>query len=90
MIKNLLTNWKTTSAGLTMIIGAVVHLVFHVLDGTADEATWKNDLIGVTAGIGLLCAGDAAASSSKKEVEDVKTAVISGDTSLLKKPDPKS
>lgn len=70
-----------------MMIGAVVHLVFHVVDGTADESTWKNDLIGVVAGIGLLAAGDAAVSSSKKEVADVKAAVLTGNTSILAKQD---
>jgi len=83
MLKNLLTNWKTTSAGLTMIIGATVHLIFHVLDKTADEATWKNDLIGITAGIGLMAAGDSAV--TKKEVENVKQAVVTGDTSHITK-----
>ena len=57
-IANLAANWKTTSAGLTLIIGAITHLAFAVAHGTADESTWKNDLIGMMAGVGLLLAAD--------------------------------
>lgn len=60
MIKNALNNWKTTSAGLTMIIGSAVHLVFAVKGGTANENTWTISLTAICGGIGLIYAGDAA------------------------------
>ena len=58
-MKNLLDNWKTTSAGLTMIIGSTVHLVFSVRDGSANENTWTISLTAILGGIGLIYAGDA-------------------------------
>lgn len=57
MIANLLKNWKTTSAGLTLIIGSIVHLVFTF--HTADEATWTASLTAIGGGLGLMFAGDA-------------------------------
>jgi len=84
-MKNLLTNWKTTFAGISMIITAVTHLVFMVNSGEADPAVWKNDLIAVAGGLGLIFAGDAT--QSQKQVDDakeqVKTAIETQDTSHI-------
>lgn len=63
-MKNLLTNWKTTSAGLVMIIGAVVHLVFCIKSGTDSEGVWTASLTAILGGLGLLFAGDASKSVS--------------------------
>lgn len=57
MIQNLIKNWKTTSAGLTLIVGSVVHLVFAF--HTADEATWTASITAILGGLGLIFAGDA-------------------------------
>lgn len=65
MIKNLINNWKTTSAGLLMIIGSIVHLVFAVREKTADENTWTISLTAIVGGIGLIVAGDASATPEK-------------------------
>lgn len=62
MIQNLLKSWKTTSAGITSIIGLVVHLVFAVRSHTADENTWTVSLVGIMLAIGLIFAGDASQS----------------------------
>jgi hypothetical protein len=58
-MRNLILNWRTTSAGLGMIIGSVVHLVFNVKAGTANENTWTIALTAIVGGIGLIAAGDA-------------------------------
>lgn len=68
MIANLLRNWKTTSAGMTLIIGSIVHLVFAF--HTADEATWTASLTAIGGGLGLMFAGDANVPSATS----VKTA----------------
>ena len=62
MIQNLIANWKTTGAGLTMIIGSAVHLVFSVRDGSANENTWTISLTAIVGGVGLIFAGDASQS----------------------------
>lgn len=59
MIKNLLTNWKTTSAGLAMIIGAIVHLVYALHAHTLAEADCTGSLLAIITGLGFLAAGDA-------------------------------
>jgi hypothetical protein len=60
MIQRLIANWKTTSAGVIMIIGAIVHLFFN------RPLTEPMVMMGVTAiigGLGLLFAGDANVSA---------------------------
>lgn len=56
-IQNLIRNWKTTSAGLLLIGGSVIHLCFSF--HTADEATWTASFTAVLGGLGLMFAGDA-------------------------------
>jgi len=81
MINNLLQNWKTTSAGLIMIAGSVIHLVFSVRAGTANENTWTIAITAIIGGIGLLLAGDAAASVQKSDmVPPVDTKAKPADT----------
>ena len=84
-MKQLLQNWKTTSAGLTMIVGSVVHLVFAARAGTANENTWTISLTAVIGGAGLILAGDASQSAN---AQDVAKAIETGDTTTLKKPQP--
>jgi len=66
------TNWKTTSAGLIMIIGSTVHLIFSIRSGSGDEATWTVALTAIVGGIGLIFAGDSGASvqTASVKVED--------------------
>lgn len=64
-MKNLLNNWKTTSAGILMIAGSIIHLVFQLKAHTANENTWTIAVTGVVGGAGLLLAGDASASQPK-------------------------
>jgi len=87
-MKNLFSNWQTTSAGLVMIIGGVIHLVFAVRSGNATEAVWTASLTAIVGGLGLIFAGDAA--KGKKELadakEEVKTAIETGDSSHITQP----
>jgi uncharacterized membrane protein YhiD involved in acid resistance len=59
MIKNLIANWKTTSAGLTMIVGAVVHMIYALRAHGLTEADCSGSLIAIIGGIGFIAAGDA-------------------------------
>jgi hypothetical protein len=63
MIKNLIANWKTTSAGLLMISGSVIHLIFSIRAHTANENTWTIAVTAIIGGLGLLVAGDASQSA---------------------------
>lgn len=96
-MQNLLKNYKTTSAGLAIIIGSVVHLVFAVKGHTGDENTWTTALVAIAGGIGLMFAGDAAASaqahadstaaiaSLQSQVRATAAAVVLGDPSMITK-----
>lgn len=71
MIKHLFTNWKTTSAGITLIAGAVVHIVFMFQKDQAISETDVMVTIGsVLGGIGMLAAGDADKSQSKEAAKE--------------------
>lgn len=88
MIRNLLDNWKTTSAGLLAISAAILRLIFIIKAGNADEATWMGAITGVVAGIGLISAGDASKSKQDVQAVDAKVdqttaAVVTGNTSLI-------
>jgi len=99
MIKQLLVNWKTTSAGLTLLIGAWVHLAFALKNHTADETTWTTTLLATVSGIGLILAGDSDKSATKEEakaltavvaqnsaaIQVTPAAIATGDTSLITK-----
>ncbi len=59
-MSNLFKNWKTTSAGLLAIIGAVVGLAYgwHNLNPTEITAAAS----AILGGVGLIAAGDASQS----------------------------
>lgn len=92
-MRNLITNWKTTSAGMAIIITSIVHLVFSVRAKTADEAAWTTALIGVVTGVGLLLAGDGSKSvqaheETKAALADLQNqvAAVKADTAQVTKP----
>jgi uncharacterized membrane protein HdeD (DUF308 family) len=63
-MNTLLKNWKTTSAGITMIAGGIIHLGFQIKAGTADENSWTIAVAAIVGGVGLIAAGDASQSES--------------------------
>lgn len=97
MFQYLLDNWKTTSAGLTTIIGSVVHLIFSINSGTATETVWTVSLTAIVLALGLIFARDASGAKKAHEeskaliadltekVEATNDAVITGDTSEITK-----
>lgn len=92
MIKNLITNWKTTGIGLSSIFGSGVHLIYQLRAGEANEQAWTFAFGGIIVGLGFLFAGDANKSASVTEVSAIKDviaqvphAIASGDTTFLTK-----
>lgn len=87
----LLTNWKTTSTGLTMISLGVIHLVFCLKSKTASEEVWAATIAAVVGGLGLIFARDAGSSAKtvtdlQGQIDTLHQAVKTGDTSILTKP----
>ena len=64
-MKALLQNWKTSSTGVIMVAGAIIHLAFQIHAKTANENSWTLAVSAIVGGIGLIFAGDAAASVTK-------------------------
>lgn len=65
-MNNALKNWKTTSAGLIISIQAVVHLIFEIHSGNANENSWMIAVTSIFGGVGLIFAGDSSNSTIKK------------------------
>jgi hypothetical protein len=63
-IHNMLVNWKTSSAGIAMIAGSVVHLAYKIGNHTATESDWDTTVVGILSGIGLIAAGDSGTTPS--------------------------
>ena len=61
-INNAITNWKTTAAGLSLILGSIVHLIFSIHSGTLNENGVTAVITATLAGLGFIFAGDASAS----------------------------
>jgi hypothetical protein len=81
-MKNLLLNWKTTSAGLTMIITSIVHLIFQVRSHEANENAWTIALLATLGGLGLIFAGDSSGSVKKPAAETDATKGTNGSPPL--------
>lgn len=88
-MNRIFSNWKTTGAGVSTILLAIVHLVFQALEHKADETAWTTAVVAIIGGLGLVAAGDADKSVAVTEIEALKgnvaKAIENGDTSFLKK-----
>lgn len=79
MLKNIFVNWKTTSAGVSLVVVGIVHVCFMFKAGAApSETDLSATFISILGGIGLIAAGDAGASATKKDVQAVKDSINSG------------
>lgn len=92
MIQNLLSNWRTTSLGLSGIMGAVVNLVFAIRHGVDDQGTWMLTITQILTGIGVMASRDQAASrvdkeDTKSKIADLQQQVteVKGDTATITK-----
>lgn len=56
-------SWKTTSAGLAMILGSLIHIGFAIKNKTVTEAELTTAITVILGGIGLMVARDANTSS---------------------------
>ena len=64
MLKNLLVNWKTTSAGILAIVGSIVGLVFALKAKQVTTEAITGCITGLLTGIGLLLAADGIGNNS--------------------------
>ncbi len=51
-------NWKTTSAGILMIVGGVVRFIFALKTGMFTEEAVMTTVTAILGGVGLLLAKD--------------------------------
>lgn len=68
-VKNMIKNWRTTAAGLSMIITALCHLGFGWYHMALDEQATTTTILGVVCGVGLILAGDSKASLTKDDAD---------------------
>ena len=58
----ILTNWKTSLAGVSMILGALADVAHQAATGQGDPNRLWADVMAVSGGVGLLFARDAKTS----------------------------
>lgn len=59
-------NWKTTSAGITMIVSSIVGFYFAFKSGNLNEATVTACVTSLLGGIGLIFSKDAGVTGTEK------------------------
>lgn len=66
-MNNLTKNWKTSSAGIVLILTGLIHLGFGIAHGTITEQDFTTTMVSIVTGAGLIVAGDGAASAQQHE-----------------------
>lgn len=62
-------SWKTTSAGLLMIIGGIVHIGFSIYHKIMTEQDMMSQAVLIVGGIGLMSARDNNKTSKDVGIE---------------------
>ena len=63
-------SWKTTTAGIAAIIGAICSAIVAMFDNNPTTVpNWEAVWVAITAGIGLLSARDAKVSSEEEGIK---------------------
>lgn len=70
-MKNILTNWKTTSAGILSIIGAG----YVIYNGHGSQESVMGGITGILAGLGLFFAKDGNVTGGTKQQPGVREIV---------------
>ena len=60
-------NWKTTSTGITMIVGGIVGIYFAAKSGNLNEGTVTGSITAILGGIGLIFAKDNNVTGGTKQ-----------------------
>jgi len=61
-------DWKTTSSGIVLIVGAIVTIVYSAVSGTVTQVEIMAAVGAVVTGIGLLFAKDATSTPTTPTV----------------------
>lgn len=70
---NLINNWKTSSAGIVLILTGLIHIGFGILHKSINETDFTTTMVSIVTGVGLIVAGDG--SKSAEAHEETKTLV---------------
>jgi sulfite exporter TauE/SafE len=92
-IQSIRANWKTSYAGIGMIVGGITHLVVAIYHQTLTQTMFITEVMACVTGYGFLEAGDASKSDKDMKAVDTKidqtvAAVATGNTDILPKPTP--
>lgn len=58
---NATANWRTSATGLAMVFGGLADILNQFASGQWDGGRLWSDVVAISAGVGLLCAKDSAA-----------------------------
>lgn len=66
-MNNITQNWKTSSAGIVLILTGLIHLGFGIAHKTITEQDFTTTMVSIVTGCGLIVAGDGTASAQAHE-----------------------
>lgn len=66
-MNNVIKNWKTTSAGVVLILTGLIHIAFGIIHKSITETDFTTTMVSIVTGVGLIVAGDGTASAQAHE-----------------------
>lgn len=93
MLSSITSNWKTSSAGIVLILTGLIHLAFGIIHKTVSETDFTTTAVSIVTGVGLIVAGDGSKSiqaheETKSLVNNLQSQIseIKGDSATVTKP----
>lgn len=83
-MNNLISNWKTSSAGLVLILTGLIHLGFGIVHKSITENDFTTTMVSIVTGVGLIVAGDGSKSAQAHEETKALVADLQNQISTVK------
>lgn len=83
-MNNLISNWKTSSAGLVLILTGLIHLGFGIVHKSITETDFTTTMVSIVTGVGLIVAGDGSKSAQAHEETKALVADLQNQISTVK------
>ena len=83
-MNNLINNWKTSSAGLVLILTGLIHIGFGLIHKSINETDFTTTMVSIVTGVGLIVAGDGSKSAAAHEETKALVADLQNQISQVK------
>lgn len=83
-MNNLVANWKTSSAGIVLILTGLIHIGFGIVHKQITEQDFTTTMVSIITGVGLIVAGDGSKSAEAHEETKALVADLQNQISTVK------